>query len=271
MKESDCVIPYLPFGNHLALRGNRIIIVCIVILCKTCFIVGTEDTHHKLAALMKDHSYTKAKLFQCDESCYKCTQQYIWEKPVSHKPAQSNALKKSSKSKIRSSKPTHASSLFENNKKTFRYIIHSNKCKNKYDLPVQNIPLRVSALNYTRENSTECKICNCKFSNVSTLRVHSLRFHRIQKTFQCAICSYKCEQEDYLNKHLLIHSGDKPFECHICDYKCTDVNHLKMHLKAHSSKQFIKYKLCKEKFSQKSTFLEHNIHFHSDEVKPFLL
>ena len=57
---------------------------------------------------------------------------------------------------------------------------------------------------------------------------------KINKTFKCELCDYRCSQKTSLQRHQRKHSGDKPFKCDLCDYRCSHKTSLQNHQRKHS-------------------------------------
>ena len=49
--------------------------------------------------------------------------------------------------------------------------------------------------------------------------------------YGCPCCPKISKRRDYMQKHILSHTGEKPHSCNFCDYRCTQKAHLNAHMK----------------------------------------
>ncbi|TRZ03724.1 hypothetical protein DNTS_009730 [Danionella cerebrum] len=120
--------------------------------------------------------------------------------------------------------------------------------------------------------SLQCPTCKHYFTSKSKLRVHMLR-ETGQKPHQCHLCDYgavernslkrhlssvhghqedesahtelfKCRDETYLAKHMLIHSNDKQHMCSVCGYVTKWKHYLSVHMRKHAGDLRYKCNQC---------------------------
>ena len=49
--------------------------------------------------------------------------------------------------------------------------------------------------------------------------------------YACPICPKISKRKDYMQKHILTHTGEKPYACPKCNYACTSSNNLHRHIR----------------------------------------
>ena len=85
----------------------------------------------------------------------------------------------------------------------------------------------------------------------------TLQVRSVWQVFQTVI-------DDWLKRHLLIHTNRRPFKCTQCE-KCFRLSsYLQDHLQIHSAERPFKCALCEKCFTRKQTLFYHKRKFHSD-------
>ena len=107
----------------------------------------------------------------------------------------------------------------------------------------------------------KCYRCGICFTSVSSLhehvKKHSYDDIRKKQSVKCDICGQVLTKLKYLERHMLIHSGEKPFPCQYCSERFRSTGELNSHAARHTSSEQHTCIKCNISFIRKETL---NLH-----------
>lgn len=98
---------------------------------------------------------------------------------------------------------------------------------------LQHSHIKRHMLSHSGRRDHICSVCGEAFAIQYSLKTHMFQHHFEEKPYGCDVCLKTFARNDYLKKHLLLHTGEKPFECDICKKRISRYSNLRTHLFSH--------------------------------------
>ena len=103
-----------------------------------------------------------------------------------------------------------------------------------------------------------CPLCEKACNDNNSLEEH-IRMHTGEKPFVCTICAKAYARKSHLNVHYRVHTGERPFVCMSCGKDFTEKRFLNDHMQtAHSGNDGpLKCPNCFREFAYKTSLKQH--------------
>ncbi|XP_042343949.1 zinc finger protein 836-like [Plectropomus leopardus] len=89
----------------------------------------------------------------------------------------------------------------------------------------------------------------------------------VKTSFKCDVCEKAFKYKSFLQRHMIIHTGEKPHSCNTCGKRFSRTSILNAHMRTHTGQKPYSCDTCGKTFSQTSTLSAH-IRIHTGE-KPY--
>ncbi|XP_063694227.1 zinc finger protein 160-like [Bolinopsis microptera] len=135
-----------------------------------------------------------------------------------------------------------------------------------------SLPSSHSSVRLGKENTSsfgkafKCDDCSYTCNENSDLVKH-LCIHTGEKPYKCTECSFACSFKSKLINHQRTHTGEKPYKCSQCSYSSAQKGHLTLHMRTHTGEKPYKCKECSYVSAQKGDLTLH-MRTHTGE-KPY--
>jgi len=117
----------------------------------------------------------------------------------------------------------------------------------------------------TSDRSHKCDVCGKGFSRKDYLNKHIL-CHTGHRPYKCDVCGKGFNRKDILNKHMFTHTGHWPHKCDVCGKGFSQKSHLTNHCFIHTNDRPHTCDVCGIDFCQKSDLNKH-LNTHTDDYK----
>lgn len=110
-------------------------------------------------------------------------------------------------------------------------------CQNKILLYILYIFILFSYYTEDLTDTFHCQNCNrCFPYDEKILLTHCRKCPAVARPtdaykYVCCACTYHCQLNHHMRRHIKRHTGEKPFNCAYCSYKCMRKDNLASHMR----------------------------------------
>ncbi|WP_330926410.1 C2H2-type zinc finger protein [Candidatus Sororendozoicomonas aggregata] len=118
------------------------------------------------------------------------------------------------------------------------------------------------------EHELTCNVCQKTFKKQEYLTKH-MRIHTGLRPYKCSHCDKSFTVSAALRRHERIHTGETPYKCPQCDRAFTQSGGLQIHLRTHTGEKPYPCDICGKAFATASTRRSH-LKVHKERSSPFI-
>jgi len=113
---------------------------------------------------------------------------------------------------------------------------------------------------HSGDKNYQCDQCEAKYISSAALRNHTLSKHTDRSNAEHFICNY-CGQDflkkAYLDRHIMLHTGEKKYKCEVCPKSFRLETSFKDHMNMHNGIKNHQCPLCEKRFTQRQQMTMH--------------